>query len=39
MKCEFCGKEFKPRKEEEVCQNCIHSVDELTNGKGDDKNE
>lgn len=25
--------------EQEVCENCIHAVDELTNGKGDDDDE
>lgn len=37
MKCSFCGKTFKPsKKDQDVCEDCINSVDELTNGKGDD---
>lgn len=39
MKCSFCGKEFKPVVNEDVCEDCMHSVDELTDGKGDDANE
>lgn len=39
MKCIFCNKEFKPVKDEDVCEDCVHSVDELTDGKGDDENE
>jgi hypothetical protein len=39
-KCAFCKKELKPSEEEqEVCDECIDSVDELTNGKGDDEDE
>lgn len=36
MKCSFCEKEFEPVYNEDVCEDCIYSVDELTNGKGDD---
>ena len=40
MKCSFCGKHFKPVDEnQDVCENCIHSVDELTNGKGEDEDD
>ena len=40
MKCSFCGKNFKPlKKDQDVCEDCVHSVDELTNGKGDDDDE
>lgn len=39
-KCSFCGKNFKPLEPEQtVCENCLHSVEELTNGKGDDEDE
>jgi len=39
-KCSFCGKNFKPLEPEQtVCEKCIHSVEELTNGKGDDEDE
>ena len=33
LKCSFCGKNFEPVVDEDVCEDCIHSVDELTNGK------
>lgn len=37
MKCSFCGRTFEPsEKDQDVCEDCIHSVDELSNGKGDD---
>lgn len=36
MKCSFCGKNFKPVVNEDVCEECMHSVNELSNGKGDD---
>lgn len=39
MKCSFCGKKFEPVFDEDVCEDCVHSVDELTDGKGDDTNE
>lgn len=40
MKCSFCNKEFKPIEEnQEVCENCKDSVDELSNGKGEDEDE
>ena len=40
MKCSFCGKQFKPlEKNQDICEECIHSVDELTNGKGDEDDE
>ena len=39
MKCSFCGKVFKPAYDEDVCEDCIHSVDELTGGKGSDDDE
>lgn len=37
MKCSFCGKKFEPVVDEDVCEDCIHSVDELTNGKGENE--
>ena len=37
MKCSFCGKKFEPVVDEDVCKDCMHSVNELTDGKGDDK--
>lgn len=39
MKCSFCGKTFKQVYDEDVCEDCVHSVDELTDGKGDGENE
>lgn len=40
MKCIFCGETFKPlEKGQKVCEDCVNSVDELTNGKGDDNDE
>lgn len=40
MKCSFCGATLKPLEEDQnVCADCVHSVDELTNGKGDDNDE
>jgi predicted amidophosphoribosyltransferase len=39
MKCSFCGKKFEPVADEDVCENCIHSVDELTNGKEENEDE
>ncbi len=37
MLCSFCGKKFIPlKKDQDVCDECIHSVEELTDGKGDD---
>lgn len=39
MKCDFCGKEFTPVYTEDVCEDCMHAVDELTDGKGDDDDE
>lgn len=39
MKCTFCDKEFTPVVEEDVCEDCMHAVDELTNNKGDDADE
>ena len=40
MKCSFCGKNFKPiNKDEDVCEDCVHSVEELTNGKGEDEDD
>lgn len=37
MKCDFCGKKFEPTKDETVCKDCIHSVEELTNGKEEEE--
>lgn len=39
MKCSFCGKKFKPVVDEDVCEDCIHSVDELTNGKEENEDD
>lgn len=39
MKCIFCGKEFKPVEDGKICNDCICSVEELTNGKGGDGGE
>ena len=40
MKCSFCGVNFKPLEpKQKVCEDCKHSVDELSNGKGDDEDE
>lgn len=39
MKCSFCENEFEQVADEDICENCMHSVDELTDGKGDDENE
>ena len=39
MKCSFCGKIFEPAYDENVCEECMHSVDELSNGKGGDDDE
>ena len=40
MKCEFCGVQFTPTtKDQSICTECIHAVDELTDGKGDDEDE
>lgn len=37
MKCEFCGKDIEMLTNDLlICEDCIHSVDELTNGKGED---
>lgn len=37
MKCSFCGKECKPSDNDlPVCDDCIGSADELSNGKGDE---
>lgn len=38
-KCSFCGKVFEPVYDEDVCEDCIHSVDELSDGEGDDDDE
>lgn len=40
MTCQFCGKNFKQlTPDQEVCSNCESTVDELSNGKGDDEDE
>ena len=39
MKCSFCKKEFTPITNEDVCEDCKYSVDELSNGKGDEDDE
>lgn len=37
MKCTFCGRTFEQVYNEDVCEECMYSVDELSNGKGDDE--
>ena len=40
MKCSFCGKTFKPLNEDQdVCSKCESSVEELSDGKGDDEDD
>lgn len=39
MKCSFCSKEFTPAFDEDVCEDCVYSVDELTDGKEVDDDE
>lgn len=39
MKCDFCGKIFTPAFDEDVCEECMYAVHELSNGKGDDEDE
>lgn len=39
MKCTFCGKIFTPTYDEDVCEDCIYSVDELTDGKEENEDE
>lgn len=39
MKCSFCKKKFTPVAKETVCDNCKDSVEELSNGKGEDEDE
>ena len=39
MKCSFCKKEFTPEYTEDVCEECIHSVNELSNGKEESEDE
>lgn len=40
MKCSICGVHFTPKTEEQnTCNDCIRSLEELTNGKGDDEDE
>lgn len=39
MKCSFCGKKFEPAFVEDVCEDCMHSVNELSDGKGDDEDD
>ena len=37
MQCIFCGKNFKPVDEDQdVCDKCAKTAEELSNGKGDD---
>lgn len=37
MKCSFCGKSFKSVDvDQDICEDCIHSVDELSDGKGEE---
>lgn len=37
MKCDFCGKIFKSVYGENICEDCMYSVDELSDGKGGDE--
>lgn len=40
MKCSFCGEDLKnPDKDQDICENCKYSVEELSNGKGDDEDD
>lgn len=40
MKCSFCNVNFTPTiVGQEVCDDCLSSVEELTNGKGDDEDD
>lgn len=40
MKCSFCGTKINSlNKDQDVCDECAHSIDELSNGKGDDEDE
>lgn len=40
MKCSFCGTKIKSlNKDQDVCDECMHSIDELSNGKGGDEDE
>ena len=43
MKCSLCGKKYEPSTPDQIyctdCTDCIETVDELTNGKGDDEDE
>ena len=39
MKCSFCGKTFKSVDvdvDQDICEDCIHSVNELSDGKGEE---
>ena len=40
MKCQFCGKKYTSTdQDQEVCDDCMPSLEELSNGKGDDEDE
>ena len=40
MNCSLCGKKYEPSTPDQIyCKDCIETVDELTNGKGDDEDE
>ena len=38
MKCAFCGRELKTSEQDQtVCNNCINSVEELTDGREEEE--
>jgi len=38
MKCSFCGKELKNSEQDQnICNNCISAVEELTDGREEDE--
>ena len=38
MKCAFCGRELKTTEQDQtVCNNCINSVEELTDGREEEE--
>lgn len=40
MKCSICGTKYKPLTEDQtVCEDCFETLEELSNGKGDDEDE
>lgn len=39
MKCLFCNKVFEPITDETVCDECIGSIEELSNGKEENEDD